>query len=48
MVWTFYDHLQSVPMSDALRSVLSDVYELYALHWIRENSGDFLRVESID
>lgn len=47
MVWTFYDRLKTLDMSDALRHVLSDVYELYALHWIRENSGDFLRCQSV-
>ncbi|GAB6030944.1 hypothetical protein CHUAL_007769 [Chamberlinius hualienensis] len=47
IVWNFYNLIQRSSLSEQLKAVLSDVYELYTLHWIRENSGDFLRCGSV-
>ena len=34
-------------MSRPLKTVMNQLVELYAVYWLLENSGDFLRVSAV-
>ncbi|XP_063239947.1 probable peroxisomal acyl-coenzyme A oxidase 1 [Bacillus rossius redtenbacheri] len=44
---TFLDTLKSLEISDSLRSVLTHLCELYAVYWLLQKSGDFLRFSAV-
>lgn len=46
MVDKFADAVAQSPVSDSLKTVLSQLAELYAIYWLLNNKGDFLVVST--